>query len=150
VSATPRKARRSRQTLRLWAFDQAQAVVPYLSSIVRSLREHAIHIQNQRHRLTLLEEQHGRPTRQLLIQMEEIKRDLLRAEDEHASALAELEALDVQLLDAVKGHALVPFVHDEQLAWYIFDLHDSQPIRSWRYQSDPDETRRKLTAAQMR
>jgi hypothetical protein len=150
VSATPRKARRSRQTLRLWAFDQAQAAVPYLTSIVRSLREHALHIQSQRHRLALLEEQPGRPDRQLLIQMEEIKRDLSRAEDEYASALAELEALDIQLLDAVKGHALVPFVHDEQLAWYVFDLHDHQPIRSWRYQSDPDETRRKLTAAQMR
>src|SRR5262245_34877745 len=30
VSSTPRKARRSRQTLRLWSFDQAQAAVPYL------------------------------------------------------------------------------------------------------------------------
>ncbi len=149
MSATPRRARRSRNTLRLWTFDQAQAVVPYLVSIVRSLREHALHIQSIRRKLAALEDQPGRPDRRALITMEECKRDLARAEEENASALAELEALDVQLLDAVQGQVLVPFVHDDQLAWYIFDLFDSQPIRSWRYQSDPDETRRKLTAAQM-
>lgn len=149
MSATPRKARRSRNTLRLWTFDQAQAVVPYLASIVRSLREHALHIQTVRRRLAFLEDQPGRPDRRALIAIEECKRDLARAEEENASALAELESLDVQLLDALRGQVLVPFVHDDQLAWYIFDLFDSQPIRSWRYQSDPDETRRKLTAAQM-
>lgn len=85
----------------------------------------------------------------MLIDIEELKRDLLQTEEEHATALEELDSLDIQLLDAVGGQALVPFVHDDQLAWYVFDLFDSQPIRSWRFQSDPDETRRKLTAAQM-
>jgi hypothetical protein len=42
--------------------------------------------------------------------------------------------------------ALVPFVHDDQSAWYFFDLFDSQPIRSWCYQSDPEQTRHPLTA----
>ena len=52
----------------------------------------------------------------------------------------------MQPLDAVQGMALVPFVHDDQAAWYVFDLFDSQPIRSWCYQSDPEETRRPLTS----
>src|SRR5262245_3612821 len=108
VSATPRKARRSRNTLRLWTFDQAQAVVPYLGSIVRSLREHALHIQSIRRKLTALEDQPGRPDRRTLITVEEHKRDLARAEEENSQALAELEALDVQLLDAVQGQVLVP------------------------------------------
>ncbi len=149
MSATPRKARRSRNTLRLWTFDQAQAVVPYIGSIVRSLREHALNIQTVRRKLSSLEEQPGRPDRRALITIEECKRDLQRAEEDNAQALAELESLDVQLLDAIRGQVLVPFVHDDQLAWYIFDLFDSQPIRAWRYQSDPDETRRKLTTSQM-
>ena len=149
MSATPRRARRSRQTLRLWTFDQAQAAVPYIASIVRSLREHALNMQNLRRRLTSLEDLPGRPDRRTLIALEEAKRDLLRGEEEYAEALEELDSLDIQLLDAAAGQALVPFVHDDQLAWYVFDLFDSQPIRSWRFQSDPDETRRKLTAAQM-
>jgi hypothetical protein len=150
VSATPRKARRSRNTLRLWTFEQAQAVVPYVASIVRSLREYAIQMQNLRRRLTTMEDQPGRPDRRALIALEETKRDLNHAEQDNAAAREELETLDIQLLDAAKGQALVPFVHDDQLAWYVFDLFDSQPIRAWRFQSDPEETRRKLTAAQMR
>ena len=85
-----------------------------------------------------------------LIEEQELRRDLHKGESEYQAALDELQELDIQPLDVSQGTALVPFVHDEQLAWYVFDLFDSQPIRSWRYQSDPDETRRKLTAAQMR
>ncbi len=54
----------------------------------------------------------------------------------------------MQALDPVHGQALVPFVHEEQLAWYVFDLFDPQPLRFWRFQSDPDETRRPLTQRQ--
>jgi hypothetical protein len=61
---------------------------------------------------------------------------------------AELAVLDVYSHDPVKGHALIPFVHDEQLAWYFFDLFDAEPFRFWRFQSDPDETRRPVTARQ--
>ena len=149
MSATPRRARRSRQTLRLWTFDQAQAAVPYIASIVRSLREHALNMQSLRRRLSALEGLPGRADRRTLIAIEEAKRDLLRGEEEYALAIEELDSLDIQPLDPLTGQALVPFVHDDQLAWYVFDLFDSQPIRSWRYQSDPDETRRKLTTAQM-
>jgi hypothetical protein len=63
-----------------------------------------------------------------------------------ATANEELSELNVQPLDPGEGMALVPFVQDNQLSWYVFDPFDSQPIGSWRYQSDPDETRRALTA----
>jgi hypothetical protein len=42
----------------------------------------------------------------------------------------------------------VPFVHDEQLAWYIFDLFDAPAFRFWRFQSDPEDTRRPITSKQ--
>jgi len=42
----------------------------------------------------------------------------------------------------------VPFVHDGELAWYIFDLFDGNHFRFWRYQSDPEETRRPITVGQ--
>jgi hypothetical protein len=134
----------------LWTFDEAQAAVPYLSSVVRSLRDHYLVLLSHRRELLALADRPGRPDRKALIAEQEIRRDLHHTESEYQLALDELEALDIQPLDAGQGTALVPFVHDDQLAWYIFDLFDSQPIRSWRYQSDPDETRRKLTTAQMR
>ena len=149
MTLNPRRARR-RHSLRLWNFDQAQAVVPYVSSIVRSLRERSLIMKSLRNDVTQIENKPGRPDRKAIIALESARKDLSRAESGYAEALEELESLDLQLLDATQGQALVPFAHDDQLAWYVFDLFDSEPIRSWRFQSDPEETRRKLTAAQMR
>ena len=149
MTLNPRRARR-RQSLRLWNFDQAQAAVPYVSSIVRSLRERSIQMQALRNAVTQIETKPGRPDRKAIIALDSARKDLSRAEVDYGEALDELEALDFQLLDSTQGQALVPFAHDDQLAWYIFDLFDNEPIRSWRFQSDPDETRRKLTAAQKR
>ena len=149
MTLNPRRARR-RQSLRLWSFDQAQAAVPYVSSIVRSLRERSLQMQSLRNDVTQIENKPGRADRKAIIALESARKDLHQSESAYADALEELEALDFQLLDATRGQALVPFAHDDQLAWYVFDLFDSEPIRSWRFQSDPDETRRKLTAAQMR
>jgi len=144
------KGRRDSHTLRLWTFEDAQAAVPYFSSVARSLREHHLLILAKRREVQAFAERPGRPDRKALIAEQEARRELQKAEQDYHDALDELAQLDVQPLDPAQGTALVPFVHDEQLAWYVFDLFDSQPIRSWRYQSDPDETRRKLTAAQMR
>jgi hypothetical protein len=144
------KGRRDSHTLRLWTFEDAQAAVPYFSSVVRSLREHFLEILAKRREGKALAERPGRADRKALIAEQEARTGLQKAEQEYQDALEELQQLDVQPLDASQGTALVPFVHDDQLAWYVFDLFDNQPIRSWRYQSDPDETRRKLTAAQMR
>jgi hypothetical protein len=150
VSQKRSKGRRDSHTLRLWTFEEAQAAVPYLSSVARSLREHHLEILAKRRELQASADRPGRPDRKALIAEQEARRDLQRAEHDYHDALDEFAQLDVQPLEAAQGTALVPFVHDDQLAWYVFDLFDSQPIRSWRYQSDPDETRRKLTAAQMR
>jgi hypothetical protein len=149
MSSHSRRTKRTRHTLRLWAFDQAQAAVPYITSVVRSLRERALQSQALRRRLEALENRPGRPDRARLIERDEVRRELSQEDDALQQATEELEALDVYVLDALRGQVLVPFAHDDQLAWYVFDLFDDQPIRSWRYQSDPEETRRKLTAAQM-
>ena len=83
-----------------------------------------------------------------MIAEQETKHDLGRAEHDFQDAADELQALDVYTLDPVRGQALIPFVYDEQLAWYIFDVFDANPFRCWRFQSDPDETRRPLTSKQ--
>lgn len=149
MASHSRRTKRTRHTLRLWTFDQAQTAVPYLTSVVRSIREQALAAQSLQRRLDALENRPGRPDRALLIERDELRRDHHLAEVALQEAVEELEALDVYVLDPLRGLALVPFAHDDQLAWYIFDLFDAQPIRSWRYQSDPEETRRKLTAGQM-
>jgi hypothetical protein len=132
----------------VWSFEEAQAAVPYLSSVIRSLREHGLEALARHRALQRLADRPGRPDRAALLAQEEARREAALAEERFREASEELHALDIFSLDPLQGQALVPFVHDEQLAWYIFDLFDSQPFRFWRFQSDPDETRRPLTARQ--
>ena len=134
---------------RLWTFAAAQAAVPYFSSVARSLREHYLAILAKRREVQLLTERHGRPGRKALIAEQEARRDLHEAEQDYEGALEELSELNVHPHDPGQGAALVPFIQDDHPAWYVFDLFDSRPIRSWRYQSDPDQTRRALTAPQV-
>jgi len=141
---------KTQYTLRVYTFSEAQEVVPYLSSIVRSLREHALEGLAQRRTVERLDAAPGRATRDRLIAKQEALHALQRSEEQFREAEEEVRQLDIFSLDPLQGQALVPFVHEDQLAWYIFDLHDSQSFRFWRYQTDPDETRRQLTGAQKR
>ncbi|MBY0228287.1 MAG: DUF2203 family protein [Gemmataceae bacterium] len=150
MAHSPKEARRRKSAIRLWTFAQAKAAIPYITSVVRSLREHTLESQKQQAKLDKITGQSGRPTRDTLIEAEETRKALHRAQDEHSGAAAELGALDIMPLDPLQGTALVPFVHDDQLAWYVFDLHEPQSFKSWRYHSDPEETRRRLTASQTR
>jgi Uncharacterized conserved protein (DUF2203) len=143
------KGRCDSHTLHRWTFEEAQTAVPYFSSVARSLREHYLEFLAKRRELQTFAERPGRPDCKALIEEQEARRDLQKAAQDFQDALDELTELAVCPLDPVQGTALVPFVHDDQPAWYVFDLFDSQPIRSWRYQSDPDETRRALTAPQL-
>jgi hypothetical protein len=64
------------------------------------------------------------------------------AHERYLEAREELEGLGIACLDPNQGTAWIPFSHDNQLAWFVFDLFDGEPIRFWRYQTDPLETRR--------
>jgi hypothetical protein len=139
-------AKEKSRVLRVWTYAEAQAVIPYISSVVRSLREHALDALACHRRSKALADRPGRPDRTALIARQDAERDGRRAEQEFLDAAAELEQLDVFSLDPTRGQALIPFVHQEQLAWYIFDLFDAKPFRFWRFQTDPEDTRRPITA----
>lgn len=141
-----KKGRPNSDTVRMWTLEEVQAAVPYLCSVARSLREHYLTILAKDREVQLFRRRPGRPDREALIEEQEAHRGLEKAGQDCQDVLEELSELDVLPLDPVQGTALAPFLHDGQPAWYVFDLFDSQPIRSWRYQADPDETRRALAA----
>lgn len=144
-----RNAKATRQhTIQVWTYAQAQAAAPYIGSIVRSIRDYALEALSHRRTMQRIARQPGRPGRNTLIQQQEADNQARRAEGRLRESASELHDLDVYSLDPVQGLALVPFVHEDQLAWYIFDVFDSQPFRFWRFQSDPDDTRRPITPAQ--
>ena len=137
-------AKRRRRQIRVWSLEQARAALPYLSSVVRSLREHRLEAVTQHRTAKRLAHSPGRPDRDSLIAHAEAVQAADQADERFRDTLAELEALDIFLLDPIAGQALIPFVHDENLAWYVYDAFDPEPLRFWRYHSDPLDARRPM------
>jgi hypothetical protein len=130
--------------LQLWTHEAALKLIPYLRSVVRSLREHWLHIQSVRRQIQRLDARPGRPNRQSLVLRAAALRDLDQADSELGETLDELNELDVYCLDPALGLALIPFGKGDDLAWYVFDLYAPRGIEAWRFQRDPLERRRPL------
>jgi hypothetical protein len=131
-----------RQTIRVWSHEQALGAVPYITSVMRSLREHRLEAQRHQLQGRRLAAKPGRPNRDDLLAQEGAAQAARLAGERFHEALAELQSLDVYCVDAVQGQALIPFVYQQQLAWFVFDLFDRQPLQSWRYHTDPLDVRR--------
>ena len=136
------EAKRRRQTLQTWTQPQARAALPYLASVMQSVREHRLEAAAQHRKAQKLAALSGRPDRDTLIRTEEADKAARLADERFQEAVQELQALDVYCIDPVGGTALIPFVHDKQLAWFVYDLFDKEPLRSWRFHADPIEARR--------
>jgi hypothetical protein len=136
------KAKKRRNAVQVWTSTQARSLVPYLKSVVASLREHTVQARQSHRTAERLANKPGRPDRDTLINQSEARRAADRADEAASAALAELEALDIYCLDPLAGQVLVPTVHDDQLAWFVYDHFDKFPLQSWRYHTDPLETRR--------
>jgi hypothetical protein len=137
-----KEAKREQRQVQTWNLPQARAALPYLSSVVRSLREHQLEALAHTRAANRLANRPGRPDRNTLIAEQEARKAAEQADAHVQEALAELEAMDVYCLDPVAGQALIPFVKNEQLAWYVYDTFDSEPFRFWRWHTDPIEMRR--------
>src|SRR5262249_10539532 len=132
----------------VWSREQAQQALPYIASIMKSLREHWLDAQSQRRTAEHLAARSGRQDRAALIAQDEARADAQRAQARFDAAQAELLDLNLFCLDPIQGLALIPFAHDNQLAWFVFDLFDADTLRFWRYHGDPLETRRPVDEAQ--
>lgn len=138
------RTRTHEQTIRVWSYDEARTVLPYVASVVRSLREHRLNA--QQHELTArrLDAKPGKPNRSTLLALEETRAEAGRAKEAFEEALEELNALDIYSLDPLLGQALIPFAHGDQLAWYIYDLFAEGDLSFWRFHTDPLDARRPL------
>src|SRR5215471_5489889 len=104
--------------LRLWTYEAALSAVPYLRAVVRSLREHWLHLQSARRQIERLDSRPGRPDRQTLIWRAAAVQELDQADMKLEETCDELKAIDVYGLDSAQGLALIPFGKGEELAWY--------------------------------
>jgi hypothetical protein len=144
MRSNPKETKRRKRTIRVWTIDEATAAVPYIASVVRSLRDHWLDAAAKHQMSDRLESIPGRPDRNLLIAKSEALREADEAEGRYLEARDELSVLDIYCIEPTRGEALVGFLKDNQLAWFVFDLFDSKPFRYWRYHSDPLDTRRPI------
>jgi hypothetical protein len=144
MNRKPKKAKDSQHVLPVWTYAEAQRLVPYLRSVMQSLRDHYLDIRNQELVARRLANRPGRPGRATLIAHQEAVREVQRAWDRYDSALEELHVLGIFCLDTVNGEALVPFEREDQRAWVLFDLFDRQAFRFWRFDNDDLDTRRPI------
>jgi hypothetical protein len=145
VNRSRKKNKPDARLLKLWTHPQAEKALPYVASIVRSLRETRLEALRHHFLGNRLASKPGRPSRKTLIAHEDAIRDADKAEGEFQTALEELQAIDVYCLDPIRGQALIPFAEGDQLAWFVYDLFDQEPLRFWRLHTDPFEERRPIS-----
>jgi hypothetical protein len=129
----------------LWSFAGARKAVPYLRSLVGSLRDDWLDLRQRQEVIARLEARPGRTDRDLLILLEDSRRDLQRAQAKLEETVTEMVGISVYGIDPAAGLAVVPFFHEGTLAWLVYDLFDPQGLVGWRLHSDPLETRRLLS-----
>ena len=141
----PRRKRSKRaRTIRLWKKTEAFKAVPYLRSIIGSLREHWLEVLTAERQIDLATQLKKPVKRQQLLEQEKQGDELHRAREKFNDALDELNRLDVFLLEPVRGLALMPFRKQDDLAWYIVDQFAPSGLIGWRKNDDPIEECRPL------
>jgi hypothetical protein len=145
VKRNRKRPRQEPDVIQVWTYEQAIEALPYVASIVGSLREDRLEAVRNHLKARRFDERSGRLGRTELIAQQEVIRAATEAEDRFQSALEELHTLDIYCFDPIRGLALIPFGLDDQLAWYVFDFFDGKALRFWRYHKDPLETRRSVS-----
>ncbi|MGF1578517.1 MAG: hypothetical protein ACFCD0_04055 [Gemmataceae bacterium] len=128
----------------VWTYEQAESAIPYLTSVVSSIRDRFLAVQSARRTHELLAGRPGRPSRDDIIDHEHAAQELGKAGDEVTEAVNELLHLNIYSVDPVNGIAMIPFLHAEQLAWLVFELFEEPKVRSYRFHGDPVDKRRPL------
>jgi hypothetical protein len=134
--------KKRQKTILLWTFPQARAAATYLGSVLRSIRETWLEAVRKEIYSERLAAKPGRSDRKRIMDEQQASTEARLAYERYQEAREELEGLGIACLDPNQGMAWIPFSHENQLAWFVFDLFDNEPIRFWRYQTDPLETRR--------
>ncbi|MGE5195507.1 MAG: hypothetical protein ACM3U2_23690 [Deltaproteobacteria bacterium] len=132
-------------TLRLWTYAGAMKAVPYIRSLVQSLRDAWLELRTAQTHAERFKARPGRADRNLLIQLEESDRRLQQAAVKVEEIVNEMMALSAFGVDPAAGLAVIPFFRGDVLAWFVFDLFDPRGLIAWRMHSDAQETRRPLS-----
>ena len=136
--------KRKQQLIQVWSYDQTIKALPYLLEVIRSLRENYLAMQFANHRLSKIGQRLGRPDRSVFIAKQEAQLDSETSSSKYNQDVAELESMGMFVASPANGVVAIPFIEEEQLAWFILELYHEDHVVGWRYQSDPLDTRRAI------
>ncbi len=142
-----RKSKRVR-VMRLWDWKEAKGAIPYLRSILASLREHWLDARSAQITLDRHISDSSPRSTQKLLREKACQDELSRSQDKFDTALEELAQIDAYLLDPVNGVALMPFRMKDDLAWYYIDLFEPEVFAGWRFHDDPLDVCRPIELVQ--
>jgi len=145
---TRRERSKGMRALLLWDRNDAIKAIPYLHSVIGSLREHWLEIRIAQRQLDRLADRPA--TRQHLIEQGARRNELDRAQRRFDDALDELHQVDAYLVDPVCGMAFLPSRMGDDLAWYVFDQFTPSGLIGWRYHDDPIDVCRPLDTPRAR
>jgi hypothetical protein len=128
----------------LWTCARALRAKAYVASTLYSLRDSLLQAKQHSLAAQRLATKPGRLNRASLIAHAEAIQDSRVAHDAVHDGIEELRSMGINWLDPVQGEALVPFLWQQKIAWLIYDLFGEEPLRHWRFHTDPPETRRPI------
>jgi hypothetical protein len=141
----PKRSKKEKRTVRVWTYDEARKAVPYITGVMQSIRDNRIEAMNHDRQAKRLANRPGRPDRHQLVAQADTARLSREADIRCDESLGELHAIDVFCADPIRGEAFIPFLQENKLAWFVFDLFDEEDrIKQWRYHDDPLDTRRPI------
>lgn len=131
--------------VRAWTHEEARRAVPYIASVMGSLRDLWIEAKIQDRKAHQLAAQPGRADRTRLLAQAEVARQSQDTRERLEAIEEELQTLEVFCIDPIRGEGVIPFVQDNQLAWFVYDHFDAEPLQFWRFHNDPLEKRRPIS-----
>lgn len=136
--------KRKQQFVQVWSFNQTVKALPYLLEVLRSLREDYLAMRFAKHRSLKIDQCKKRLDRSAFIAKQEAQIESDLASSKYAQDVAEFESMGIFVVSPENAIVAIPFIEEDQLAWFILDLFEKDYIVAWRFQSDPLETRRSI------
>src|SRR5262245_12135323 len=95
--------KQDKMAIRVWTYEQARKAVPYIKSLMHSIREHRLDALGQGRLDSRLGKQPGRPSRKTMIAQADARSESQKADDRFQQAVGELAGIDVYCVDPIRG-----------------------------------------------
>jgi len=136
--------KQKKQFVQVWSYNQTVKALPYLLEVLRSLRENYLVMRFAKYRSMKIDRSTKRPDRSVFIAKQDAQMECDVTSSKYAQDVAEFESMGIFVVSPENAIIGIPFIEEDQLAWFILSLFEKDYLVGWRFQSDPQDTRRTI------